>query len=105
MARVISPCRALTPLRYPERRIESAVMLKPSPLASCWPRRQELVPRQPELRPEEAEIAIDQVRWKDVMPGRDRGVRGEDRGGDDPFGRLVEASDPVATHSRTRSRR
>ena len=36
--------------------------------------RQKLLPRQPELRPVEAEVTIHQVRWEDVVPGWNRRV-------------------------------
>src|SRR4051812_50090047 len=52
--------------------------------------RQELLPGQSELRPEVAEVAVDQIRREDVMTGGYRGVRGEDRRRDDSLGCLVE---------------
>ena len=60
---------------------------------------QELLPGQSELRPEVAEVAVDQIRREDIVTGGYRGVRGEDRRRDDPLGRLVEGQsfrDPFA---------
>ena len=61
--------------------------------------RQELLAGQPELRPEVAEVAVDEIRREDIVTGGYRRVRGEDRRCDDPLRRLVEGQsfrDPLA---------